>query len=102
MGNHLILYENNEQHNINKKGYFQEDIKKQINDLKYNNNNLIKTTKILNNKLTFIENAYKTLIEKQNITLEEKQILINKLSLVGKERDLFSEEINELNRKLMS
>ena len=102
MGNNLTLYENNEQQNINKKGYFQEDIKNLINDLKYNNNNLIKKNQILNNKLIFIENEYKNLIKKQNTTLEEKQILINKLSLVGKKRDLLSIEINELNRKLVA
>ena len=38
MKNHLTLYENNEQQNINKKEYFEEGIKKLINDLKYNNN----------------------------------------------------------------
>ena len=101
MGNHFTLYENNEEQNCKEKEYFQQYIKL-INNLKFNNNNLMKKIKILNNKLFFIETEYKTLIKKQNNTLEEKQILINKLSSVGKERDLFSEEINELNRKLMS
>ena len=98
MGNHFTLYE---EQNCKEKEYFQQYIKL-INNLKFNNNNLMKKIKILNNKLFFIETEYKTLIKKQNNTLEEKQILINKLSSVGKERDLFSEEINELNRKLMS